>query len=257
MRSQLVHWLPSAPLTAIAPEGPGRYGLVGRGAGVREDPQAAERKRASNRRARIPRNRAVLPLFVAARRIWRHHGRVALAERFDEVLQAAQAGAPWALEEIYRDLHPGVLGFLRHRAPQDADDLAADVFVAVAEGVLRFRGSEARFRSWVFTIAYRRLADLRRRTGRRRTEPRAPEFMAEHAIVGDAEHDVMLAIGTRSALARIAALPPAQAEVILLRVVADLPVDDVARIVGRRPGAVRALQHRALQRLARGVPDGP
>ena len=184
-------------------------------------------------------------------------GRMALSERFDEVLRAAQTGAPWALEAIYRDLHPSVLGFLRPRASQDAEDLAADVFVAVAESIGRFQGSEARFRSWVFTIAYRRLADLRRRTSRRRTEPSPSEVIAEQHIVGDAEHDVMLAIGTRSALARIAALPEAQAEVILLRVVADLSVDDVARIVGRRPGAVRALQHRALQRLAREVPGGP
>jgi len=182
---------------------------------------------------------------------------VALSERFDEVLGAARTGAPWAFEAIYRDLHPGVLGFLRHRAPQDAEDLAADVFVAVAERISGFQGSETRFRSWVFTIAYRRLADLRRRAGRRRTEPGSPEVIAGHSIAGDAEHDVMLAIGTRSALARIAALPEAQAEVILLRVVADLAVDDVARIVGRRPGAVRALQHRALQRLAREVPAGP
>jgi RNA polymerase sigma-70 factor (ECF subfamily) len=67
----------------------------------------------------------------------------------------------------------------------------------------------------------------------------------------------MRAVGTRSALGRIAALPPAQAEVVLLRVVGDLSVDDVAAIVGRKPGAVRALQHRALQRLAREVADGP
>ena len=182
---------------------------------------------------------------------------MALADRFDEVLQGAQSGSPRAIEAIYRDLHPSVLGFLRHRAPHDAEDLAADVFVAVAEGIGGFRGSEARFRSWVFTIAYRRVADLRRRAGRRRTEPSPPSVIAEHNVVGDVEHDVMLAIGTRSALARIAALPEAQAEVVLLRVVADLSVDDVAQIVGRRPGAVRALQHRALQRLAREMPDGP
>jgi RNA polymerase sigma-70 factor (ECF subfamily) len=180
---------------------------------------------------------------------------VARLERFDEVLLAAQGGAPWAVEAIYRDLHPSVLGFLRHRAPRDAEDLAADVFVAVAEGLTRFRGSEARFRSWVFTIAYRRLADVHRRAGRRRTEPAPPEVIAEHVMAGDAESDGMRAIGTRSALARIADLPPAQAEVVLLRVVGDLSVDDVAEIVGRRPGAVRALQHRALQRLARELAD--
>jgi RNA polymerase sigma-70 factor (ECF subfamily) len=148
-----------------------------------------------------------------------------------------------------------VLGFLRHRAPQDADDLAADVFVDVAEGVARFRGSEANFRSWVFTIVYRRLADLRRRAARRRTEPSPTELISEHLADGDGERDGMDALGTTSALARIAALPPAQAEVVLLRIVGDLSVDDVARIVGRRPGAVRALQHRALQRLARELVD--
>lgn len=180
-----------------------------------------------------------------------------LLERFDEVLLAAQAGAPWAVEAIYRDLHPSVLGFLRHRSSQDAEDLAADVFVAVAEGIGGFRGTEARFRSWVFTIAYRRLADLHRRAGRRRTEPAPPEVIAQHVMTADGEGDAMRAIGTRSALSRIAELPAAQAEVVLLRVVGDLSVDDVAAIVGRNPGAVRALQHRALQRLARELSDAP
>jgi RNA polymerase sigma-70 factor (ECF subfamily) len=107
----------------------------------------------------------------------------------------------------------------------------------------------------VFTIAYRRLADLRRRAARRRTDASPAEVIGDHVTVGNAESDVMQAMGTTSALARIAALPPAQAEVVLLRVVADLSVDDVAKIVGRRPGAVRALQHRALQRLARELVD--
>jgi len=67
----------------------------------------------------------------------------------------------------------------------------------------------------------------------------------------DAEAEALSALATREALAAIARLPPAQAEVVLLRVVADLAVEDVARIVGRRAGAVRALQHRALAGLAK------
>jgi RNA polymerase sigma-70 factor (ECF subfamily) len=180
---------------------------------------------------------------------------VPFGETFQEVLHAAQAGAPWAVEAIYRDLHPSVLGFLRQRAPQDAEDLAADVFVDVAEGLRRFRGSEKNFRSWVFTIVYRRLTDVRRRAVRRRTDPSPAEVIEEHLSSGDTEREGMDAIGTTSALARIATLPPAQAEVVLLRIVADLSVDEVARIVGRRPGAVRALQHRALLRLARELVD--
>ena len=110
---------------------------------------------------------------------------------------------------------------MRGTKTQDADDPAADVFIAVAEGcsLSELRGT---LLLWALTVAYRRLADLCRRAGRRRTEPIEPAVIAEHAPVGDAERNVMLAIGTRSALVRIAALPAAPAEVILLRVVADL-----------------------------------
>ena len=60
----------------------------------------------------------------------------------------------------------------------------------------------------------------------------------------------MTALATEAALARVATLPPDQAEVILLRVLGGLPVADVARIMAKRPGAVRVIQHRALRRLA-------
>jgi RNA polymerase sigma-70 factor (ECF subfamily) len=176
---------------------------------------------------------------------------VALGERFPDVLGAARTGAPWAMEIIYREFHPPVLAFLRARAPGEAEDLASDVFVAVAEGLNRFDGDEEGFRSWLFTITYRKVGQLRRRAGRRRTDPMPSEEVGERFPPGDAEGDAMAAIGTKEALALIATLPPAQAEVLLLRVVADLPVDQVAEIVGKRPTAVRALQHRAVVGLAR------
>jgi RNA polymerase sigma-70 factor, ECF subfamily len=176
---------------------------------------------------------------------------VALGERFPEVLGAARTGAPWAMEVIYREFHPPVLAFLRARAPGEAEDLASDVFIAVAEGLHRFDGEEDGFRSWLFTITYRKVGQLRRRAGRRRTDPMPSDEVAESFPPGDAEGDAMAAIGTKEALALINTLPPAQAEVLLLRVVADLPVDEVAEIVGKRPTAVRALQHRAVVGLAR------
>src|SRR5206468_9765670 len=77
------------------------------------------------------------------------------------------------------------------------------------------------------------------------------EEVGERVPPGDAERDAMAAISTHEALELISTLPPAQGEVLLLRVVADLAVDDVAKIVGKRPTAVRALQHRAVVGLAR------
>ncbi|MBV8981534.1 MAG: sigma-70 family RNA polymerase sigma factor [Acidimicrobiia bacterium] len=176
---------------------------------------------------------------------------MALGEQFSDVLSAARTGAPWALERLYREFYPAVLAFLRARAPSDAEDLASEVFIAVAEGLGRFEGDEDGFRSWLFTITYRQVGQLRRRMGRRRTDPVPVEDVDERVPPGDAESDAMAAIGTQEALELIATLPPAQGEVLLLRVVADLPVDEVARIVGKRPTAVRALQHRAVVGLAR------
>jgi len=178
---------------------------------------------------------------------------VALGEQFADVLNAARTGAPWALEALYREFHPPVLAFLRARAPAEAEDLASDVFVAVAEGLHRFDGDEDGFRSWLFTITYRQVGQMRRRMGRRRTDPFPADEVGERVPPGDAESDAMAAISTQQALDLIATLPPAQGEVLLLRVVADLPVDEVARIVGKRPTAVRALQHRAVVGLARRV----
>jgi len=57
-------------------------------------------------------------------------------------------------------------------------------------------------------------------------------------------------LSTEAALALIASLPRGQAEVIVLRVVAGLDVGQVARIVGKRPGAVRVAAHRGLRALA-------
>ena len=176
---------------------------------------------------------------------------MALGEQFSDVLSAARTGAPWALEALYREFHPPVLAFLRARAPSEAEDLASDVFVAVAEGLGRFEGDEDGFRSWLFTITYRQVGQLRRRMGRRRTEPLPADEVGERVPPGDAESDAMAAISTQQALDLIATLPPAQGEVLLLRVVADLPVDEVATILGKRPTAVRALQHRAVVGLAR------
>jgi RNA polymerase sigma-70 factor (ECF subfamily) len=77
-----------------------------------------------------------------------------------------------------------------------------------------------------------------------------PERLADETPVGDVEDEAITAIATEAALERVGSLPPDQAEVILLRVLGGLPVDEVAQILGKRPGTIRVTQHRALRRLA-------
>jgi RNA polymerase sigma-70 factor (ECF subfamily) len=164
----------------------------------------------------------------------------------------AQAGDRAALEVVYRALHPQVFAYLRSLlALEDAEDAASDVFVAVARGLSDFQGSQEAFRSWVFTIAHHRAADLWRRDRRRKTHSVAPSDQALSQTGGDAEDDALEFVGTGSALDQISGLPAAQAEVVVLRIVADLSFADVARILDKREEAVRALHFRALRRLAR------
>lgn len=169
--------------------------------------------------------------------------------RFEAVLSAAQAGESWALAVLYRSLQPALLGYLGVRRPADAEDLAAETWIAAARALGRFRGGEDDFRRWIFTIAQRRLVDLQRADARR-----PPTVAAADPDVGPtspaAETEALESLANREALERIARLPPDEAEVVLLRVVAGLSAADVGAITGRSAGAVRVVQHRALRRLA-------
>ena len=169
---------------------------------------------------------------------------------FDELLTAAQTGAPWALARVYEELAPAVTGYLRLRGAPEPDDTASEALLQVFRALPRFTGDEAAFRSWVFTIVHRRLIDDRRRRGRRPTT--APLEAGESEAGGNVEHEALEALdplGGGWMHDALAALTDDQRDVLLLRIVGDLSVEEVAAIVGKRPGAVRALQHRALGRL--------
>lgn len=170
----------------------------------------------------------------------------------DEVITRARDGDPGAVAELFRQLQPRLLRFLHSQESRAADDLAAEVWLAVATGISRFEGSWPDFRAWVFAIARKRLADHRRTSVRRRTDVVAVEtFESRRAddMPEDAALDKMS--GQRAAELIASVLKGDQAEVLLLRVLADLDVDRVAAIMQRSPNWVRVTQHRALRTLAK------
>lgn len=175
---------------------------------------------------------------------------MALGEQFDSVLQAARSRAGWALSALYTDLHPRVLRYLWASEPNEGEDLASEVWIDVAEGLGRFKGNEHDFRRWVFTIARRRLIDLRRQRGRRRTDLATTETLDGHPASADVESEAIANLTAGAALARLGILPPDQAEVVLLRVLGGFSVKEVASMMGKPQGTVKVLQHRALARLA-------
>jgi RNA polymerase sigma-70 factor (ECF subfamily) len=165
------------------------------------------------------------------------------------VLHAARGGAPWAFERLYEDLAPAVAGYLRVQRASEPEDLVSEVFLGVFRGLASFHGTEKQFRSWVFTIAHRRLLDERRRAARR---PHLETVDAEvRAMGGDVEREAFDSLGSQWVYDVCARLSSDQRTVLLLRVIADLSVEEVGRITGKSAGAVKALQRRALEALRR------
>lgn len=175
---------------------------------------------------------------------------------FDEVLRGAREGRGRALEALYRDLAPAVLGYLRAQRAAEPEDLASEVFVGVIRGLASFSGDEKGFRSWVFSIAHRRLIDERRRLARRREDSADPFELASGAAgaaQGDVEAEGLARLDARWAVELLDTLTDEQRTVVLLRIVADLSVAEVSEITGRSPGAVKTMQRRALLQLARRI----
>jgi RNA polymerase sigma-70 factor, ECF subfamily len=176
---------------------------------------------------------------------------------FGEALDSAKDGDQLAVAYLYDQIQPVLLRYLRWQEASVADDLASEVWLAVAEGLHRFEGDEAAFRGWIFTIARHRLADHRRREGRHPSQPLPINALPVPIAGADDPSD--LVTDRMSAQAAVAALtsvlPVDQAEVVILRVVCGLGVDEVAQVVGKKPGTIRVLQHRALRRLASQLKD--
>ena len=179
-----------------------------------------------------------------------------VGDEFPRVLAAAQAGDEGAFSLLWRDANPVLVRYLRMIAPAAAEDIAAETWLSVVRGLSRFEGGEAAWRAWLFTTARRRAVDAGRQRQRRPESPVADAGAQEAGRAADSAEVALENLATRSALTTVACLPPAQAEVIMLRVMAGLDTDTVARMVGRSPGAVRLAAHRGLRRLAETLAPG-
>lgn len=175
---------------------------------------------------------------------------MALGESFYPVLEAARTGADWAWERIYRDLAPVVLGYFRAHGASEPEDLTSEVFVAMVRNLSSFTGSEEQFRSWVFVIVHRRLLDDRRRLVRHPETPAETERL-DRASPDAVETEVLDAVSTAHVRDTFAHLSDDQRDVLVLRVIGDLSLDETARVLGKTTGAVKSLQHRALAAVAR------
>ncbi len=196
--------------------------------------------------------------------------RMPAGDDFTAVLQAARLGEEWAFSTLYRGFNARVVRYFASRVPDVAEDLAAETWLGAARSLSAFEGDEHGFRAWIFTIAHRQLVqhwrdgarrpqvdpsqaitvgEDKRHRGKRGLDKRGPNShdVRAHDVEVEAVDSLM---AQQAAKAIAGSLTADQAEVVLLRVLGGLDVEDVARILGKRPGTVRALQHKALRNLA-------
>jgi RNA polymerase sigma-70 factor, ECF subfamily len=172
---------------------------------------------------------------------------------FDHVLAAAQRGDEDAFADLWRELQPRLLRFLRARGADrafvDAETVAGETWLQVARDLPKFTGDYGAFRGWVYAIARNRLIDAQRAEGRRPSVALQDAMVATLAALDDVESQAQANEELSEVLIRLKSLPDGQRDVLLLRVVAGLSVEETAKALGRRPGTVRVLAHRGLKTL--------
>lgn len=168
-------------------------------------------------------------------------------------MSRAVAGDRDALGELLASVWPALVRYCRTRIGrfggcyEQADDVAQEVGMAVLAAMPRYRDVGLPFAAFVFGIARHKVADAAR------AAQRAPLAMAELPDCPDGapgpEAAAMASADAGLARSLLADLPPAQQELLLLRVAAGLSAAETGRVLGMSPAAVRVAQHRALVRL--------
>ena len=170
-------------------------------------------------------------------------------ENFKATLKAARAGDERAWKDIYAEVAPPLLGYLRAKRASNPDDLLGEVMLQMVRDLPSFDGGNREFRAWAFTIAHHRLLDERRREARRPAEPTPAPELERLGPLGDTEDDALRALSAERVGHVLSPLSPDQQNVILLRVLGDLTYEQTAKVLGKTVGAVKALQHRGLQAI--------
>lgn len=155
---------------------------------------------------------------------------------------------------VYRSLAPAVVGYASARGVEDPEALAQDVFVGVLPRLAEVDGGLAGLKTFVFSVAHARVVDYYRRRERR---PQVVDYdpLLDTRQASSAEYEALIATGQTDAELLIARLHGDQKEVLTLRIVAELSIDEVATVLGKTPGAVKQLQRRALLALREHVSE--
>jgi RNA polymerase sigma-70 factor (ECF subfamily) len=168
-----------------------------------------------------------------------------------QLIKQAKRHDPDAISELYNRHVDQIHQYVVNRTGETAvaEDITADVFLRALESLAAYDDRGVPFAAWLYRIARARVIDYWRRTQRRATVPfedrDLPDWVAgEDVAEGDVLQHDQLAAG-------LAYLTEDQQQVIVLKFMQGLSNAEVAQIMGKTEGAIKALQRRGLEALAR------
>ncbi len=188
-----------------------------------------------------------------------------MTEAIEPLLLSARQGDTEALSALYRRFVPGIFGYIATRVPDraTAEDLTSEVFLQMVEGIHRLKAEdEARFVAWLLRIARVTVAGYYRKRARHPLLVSLPSNGAEdladaalYPLEYRPESDPAAWTETReewqTVVQAINQLTEEQRQVLVGRLIMGYDVETVARLLGKKANAIKALQFRALQRLHR------
>jgi RNA polymerase sigma factor (sigma-70 family) len=149
---------------------------------------------------------------------------------------------------VYRTYASQVLGYLTARGVEDPEAAMQEVFLSVLPRLATMHGGAAGLRTFIFSVAHARMVDDHRRQNRTPAKlPFEPEL--DRREDSSAEDVALERISPQEVLRLLDGLPGDQREVLSLRLVAGLTVEQAAEAMGKTAGAVKQLQRRALLKL--------
>ncbi len=172
-------------------------------------------------------------------------------EELDGLLGRAAKGDRSAYGLVYDLLFDDLFKYISWNVSnaEDAQDLTAEVFLRALKSLERFDEARSTARSWLFTIARNLVIDHHRRRGRR------PEMPLENESEPASEEHLEMAVETEAASEAVrqalAELNEEQRQVVTLKFFSSLSNAEVAAVMGKREGAINAMQYRALNKMGK------
>jgi RNA polymerase sigma-70 factor (ECF subfamily) len=168
------------------------------------------------------------------------------AAELRRLVTRAKAGEQDAVDALYRLHVDRIYAYLAANVgnPHDAEDLTTLTFMRMIMSLPRYRPSSTPFAAWLFRIARNLAVDHFRAAARARARPQPvvwPDASAEDEALSVLDREVLRE--------ELATLSLGQREVLTLKFVCGLTNAEVASVLGKTEGAVKALERRALRTL--------